>query len=332
MTLQTKTTKKSLSVIVLAGGKGTRMKSSKPKVLHEIAGLPLVSWVLKAAESLGAEHKALVLGHEKERFLALKDKFSGLHMVLQELQRGTGDAVASAACVFEEVLIPNYASKVILSSSGAVKSEWTLVLAADAPCIDHKVLSQFFEELSASGKQLGVIGMIPDSPKGYGRLITEKKQGEGLSLQKIVEEKDANDLEKKVSICNSGVILCKTNYLFELLSRLTQNNKQNEFYLTDIFALAKQEGKESLVFVADCYEDFLGVNDRGQLSEAESWMLKKIRAHWMKEGVTIRLPESVYIGADVTFGRDVEVFGPAVLRGKRHVEDGSSVGPFVVLD
>ena len=332
MTLKINTTRKSLSVVVLAGGKGTRMKSDKPKVLHEIAEQPLVSWVLKAADRLGALHKVLVLGHEKEKFLYLQNEFAGLHMVLQELQRGTGDAVASAACVFDNVIIPSYASKVSLTSSGKVKSEWTMILAGDAPCIDSKVLEEFFVALSASGKELGVIGMTPDSPKGYGRLITLGSQEKGLSLQKIVEEKDANDLEKQVSVCNSGVILCKTQYLFELLGRLTQQNKQNEFYLTDIFALAKKEGKDSLVFLGECYQDFLGVNDRLQLSDAESWMLKKIRDHWMKEGVTIRMPESVYIGAHVTFGPEVEVFGPVVLRGKRRIESGASIGPFVALD
>lgn len=315
-----------ISTIVLAAGKGTRMKSTQPKVLHAIAGRPMISWVLKAVRDAGLKNISLVLSPETERFESFLRNNPELSVAIQHHQRGTGDAVASAAASFEDVVMPSY-SKGELRYGSKWTSEWSLVVTGDTPAIQCSTLKSFTEQVIKSGKTIGVLGMNTLDPRGYGRLVRDSKGG----LVRIVEERDTDAETKKITLCNSGIIMAKTRRLFELLGNISPNNSQNEYYLTDIFAVAARGGETGFVFDQGEAQEFAGVNDRLQLGAMEQWMLAQRYQDLMRAGVTLHRPETIYIEANVEIEQDVEIFPGASLLGTTKVSRGVRVGPGTVL-
>ncbi|HLO23329.1 MAG TPA: bifunctional UDP-N-acetylglucosamine diphosphorylase/glucosamine-1-phosphate N-acetyltransferase GlmU [Methyloceanibacter sp.] len=296
--------------IILAAGKGTRMKSALPKVLHKLAGAPMIAHVLSAAHAAGIGKTALVVGPGMEEVAqaatALDPK---LEVFVQPEQQGTADAVKAARQAFEDF-------------KGHV-----LILYGDTPLLRSETLKAVAAELS-SGADLVAIGFEAENPTGYGRLLLDDRG----RLAAIREEKDASDEERALTLCNSGIMGFRSaKTLLGLLGRIGKNNAKGEFYLTDAVALASGDRLETRIVLSSGAE-VLGVNSRAELAEAESAMQQRLRARVMAEGVTLIAPETVFLSHDTKIGKDV-LIEPHVVIGERvTVADGATIRAFSHLD
>lgn len=310
--------KKSLAIIILAAGKGTRMKSKLPKILHSICGKPMVKHVLDLAFLLDPKRTITVLGLGMEDVASVISETS--EVVVQTEQLGTADAVKPAL-------------EKLKGFNGNV-----LILYADTPLITYFTLERLLKNLEEN--DLSILGFQPHDPSGYGRLVTDEND----RLKRIVECNDATDEEKEISLCNSGVIACNYNLLDELVAKVANKNSKNEYYLTDIIEIAVKSGK-SCGYVEGDEQEVLGVNNRAQLSDAIHVFQQRLRHKAMLDGVTLLDPETVYLNFDTTIGKDVTihqnvVFGPNVeiaddveIRSFSHIEgakidSGAIIGPF----
>ena len=314
----------SLTTIVLAAGKGTRMKSARPKVLHAIAGLSMLGHVLKLARGAGCDRLAVVVGPDMAdvRNEAL-ERAPGCQTFVQHNQLGTGDAVLAAREVLE-------------AHAGDV-----LVLYGDTPLLTPDTIDRLKAALDA-GANVAVLGFHAANPTGYGRLIVE-----GGELKAIREEKEASERERDITFCNSGVLAFRCPDLMGILSRITNTNAKGEYYLTDAVELARASGLKA-VAVSCPEEDVLGINSRDQLAAAEAIFQARARRRAMTEGVTMIAPDTVFFSHDTRLGRDVTIepnvfFGPGVtveddvtIHANCHIVDtrirqGARIGPFARL-
>ncbi|MEQ1711147.1 MAG: bifunctional UDP-N-acetylglucosamine diphosphorylase/glucosamine-1-phosphate N-acetyltransferase GlmU [Hyphomicrobium sp.] len=292
-------TEPKLLIVVLAAGKGTRMKSDLPKVLHQVAGLPMLGHVLALARSAGAADLAVVIAPGMDNVRAATMQHAPQARVfVQAEQRGTADAVLAA-------------HEVIAAHQGDV-----IVLYADTPLIETATIAKLRAALTA-GSGVVVLGFKAADPNGYGRLLTA---ADG-ALEAIREDKDATEAERAVRLCNSGVLAFRVPDLAGLLGRIGNSNAKSEYYLTDAVELARAAGHRASVVV--CPEDeVLGVNAREQLAVAEGIFQNRRRRAAMRDGATLIAPETVWFSADTVVGRDVVIepnvfFGPGVV-----IEDG----------
>lgn len=253
--------------LILAAGKGTRMKSDLPKVLHPVRQRTMLEWVMKAFAEADVTKLCIILGQDLSPFEPLLNNHPSLTVCIQEAQRGTADAVASAADAFSKAKKAPY-NQSRLFKGRTIDSDYLLIGYGDMPALDGKLLSTFVSNCLENNADVGLIGMRHPEPKGYGRLVLDSNH----SLLKIVEEKDADEQTKRINICNSGIVFAKTKVLFELLAEVTPNNAQGEYYLTDCFALAHKRGLCCHVHITDDYQSFNGVNDPTQLAAIEQWM------------------------------------------------------------
>ncbi len=314
-----------VSVVVLAAGKGTRMRSKTTKVLHAVAGRSMLEHVLASAAALSPARLCVVIGdHAPEVGERARAARPDAAIAVQAPPRGTGDAVMQAMPALE-------------GARGAV-----LVLYADTPLVKPETMRALANEIDA-GAGVAVLGFRPDAPGAYGRL----KLGADGSLEAIVEAKDASPEELEITLCNSGVVAVEAEALAELLPKIGNDNAKGEYYLTDIVGLARESGRAAVVVEAD-EEEVLGVNSRVELAEAERLFQARARRRAMEDGATLLDPQTVYFSYDTEIGQDVVigpnvVFGPGVivadgaevkafshLEGAR-VEKGASVGPFARL-
>ena len=313
----------SIALVILAAGKGTRMQSDLPKVLHEIAGAPILVHTMVAGQSLDPERCIIIAGHGADAVRdVVQNHNSDAEIILQTEQLGTGHAV-------------DQARDALAGFTGNV-----IVLYGDSPLIQAETLETLSASLSHSA--VTVLGFEAKDPGRYGRLITNDD-----NLKRIVEFKDASDAEKSMNLCNSGVMAVAAPLLFELLSEIDNENASGEYYLTDIVAKAVAHG--AVCKVVRCTEsETLGVNSRVDLAQAEYEFQSQRRAEALKNGVTMPAPETVHFSFDTYIGRDaiVEqnvVFGPGVtvesgvricafshLEGA-HVSRGCVVGPYARL-
>jgi len=296
--------------IILAAGKGTRMKSALPKVLHKLAGAPMIAHVLKAAHAGGIGKTALVVGPGMEEVAQAATALdSKLEVFVQPEQQGTADAVKAARQAFEDF-------------KGHV-----LILYGDTPLLRPETLKAVGAEL-ASGADLVVIGFEAENPTGYGRLLLDDRG----RLAAIREEKDASDEERALALCNSGIMGFRSaKTLLGLLGRIGKNNAKSEFYLTDAVALASGDRLETRIVLSNGAE-VLGVNSRAELAEAESAMQQRLRARVMAEGATLIAPETVFLSHDTKIGKDV-LIEPHVVIGERVIiADGATIKAFSHLD
>ncbi len=316
---------RSLTIVVLAAGKGTRMKSARAKVLHQVGGRSMLGHVLALTECVRADHVAVVIGPGMDEVRAEVARLAPSATVfVQAEQRGTADAVLAARDALK-------------AASGDC-----LVLYADTPLIDAGTIERLRAEL-ALGAGLAVLGFHAADPTGYGRLLTD---ADGR-LADIREEKDATSAERSVTLCNSGVMAFALADTVGVLERIGNANAKGEFYLTDAVAIARADGAQTAVVV--CLEtEVLGVNARDQLAVAERLFQNKARARAMADGATLIAPETVHFSFDTRTGRDVVIepnvmFGPGVtigdnvvIRANCHVTgatlaDGVEIGPFARL-
>lgn len=321
----------SIAAIVLAAGKGTRMKSQLPKVLHTLCGVPMIGHVLQALRDAGIPKTCVVVGGDVELMQTYLKAYSHkalmpLTLALQKDRLGTGEAVASAGFAFRDTAVPSYASGALLSSD-KIESKYVLICAGDTPAIDAGVIRQFVDHCLAEKAELAVLGMDHPQPKGYGRLVRDRDG----QLLKIVEEKDASPAEREIRLCNSGIIFADRHLLFSLLDKVRPNNVQKEYYITDCFALAREQGKSVKVWATQDFASFDGINDRLQLAELEQRLVSKYCRHWMTAGVTFRSPQTTYLEASVRIGEDSEIGANVSLLGSTHVGKNCEIGSQVVL-
>ena len=291
------------AAIILAAGAGTRMKSKKPKVAHEVLGRPLVRWAVEAAKKAGADRVVTVVGHGREQVAPLVE--GDTEVVVQTQQRGTADAALAA-------------KDALAGFDGAV-----VVLSGDSPLIRPETIREMCALREAHDAAVVVLTMDLANPFGYGRIV---RDGAG-EVERIVEQKDASPEEAAITECNSGFYCFDARALFEALAQVGSDNAQGEFYLTDVLAIARAAGRGVLAYKTDDAEQCLGVNSRGQLAEATRVMQRRINDAHMAAGVTMWDPATTFIGPDVDIASDVELLPAVILMGDTSIGEDSIIGP-----
>ncbi len=297
----------STAVVILAAGKGTRMQSDLPKVLHKIAGAPMLIHAMKAAQTLEPDRMIVVAGHGAELVeAAAKDCDPDAEIVLQTEQLGTAHAVQQA-----RDCLADYDGDII-------------VLYGDTPFISPETMANITTARSTA--DLVVLGFEAANPDRYGRLVTQ-----GDTLQRIVEYKDASPEERDITLCNSGVMSAKASLMFDLIDQIGNDNASGEFYLTDCVELAVASGKSAKV--VRCPEaETLGVNSRPQLADAEALFQRKSRAELIENGVTLLAPDTVFLSYDTYIGRDAVIEQNVVFATEVTVESGATIRAFSHLE
>ncbi len=302
-----------LATVILAAGLGTRMKSRRGKVLHSVAGRPMIEYPVGLAKALGATRVVCVLGHQSDEVRgAITKRFgtSAIEVVLQKEQRGTGHAVAQAA--------PLLAPK-----SGATHDGLLLILYGDVPLLTVQTLEKL--RALANEKTLAIVTSQAANPKGYGRIV----RNAAGRVERVVEEKDCSDAQRKITEVNAGIYCGPSKFIFAALEAITPNNAQGELYLTDVIERAARELNVATVDAST--EEMMGVNDRVELSKADRIMRLRLAEHLMREGVTVRDPERLYLEPGITVGADSEL-GPGVeLRGATVIGSGCKIEAGVII-
>lgn len=296
-----------LAAVILAAGKGTRMKSDLPKVLHEVAGQPMLAHVMDAAEMAGVSKKVVIVG-----FGAAKvSVFVGdrAELVEQKEQLGTGHALMQAQPLLERF-------------KGTV-----MVLCGDTPLLDGRELRSFYEHHKESKNSATILTAILRDATGYGRIV----RNEDNQVEKIVEQKDASMKELTIGEINTGIYCFEAKDLFTVLPTIDCNNAQGEYYLTDVIAKLVAKGKRVGAVVAADNETVMGINSRVQLAEAEKWLKYRINRHFMEEGVTIIDPDNTYIHPSVIIGKDTIIHPGTVLEGNTSIGEACIIGPHTHL-
>ncbi|WP_370930854.1 bifunctional UDP-N-acetylglucosamine diphosphorylase/glucosamine-1-phosphate N-acetyltransferase GlmU [Bartonella sp. DGB1] len=273
------------SAIILAAGEGTRMCSNTPKILHKIAGLPMINHVINTVKKANITDIAVIIGNQSSKVEeVLKENLANLKFFKQENRQGTAHAVLTA--------------KKFLENND---SDITYIVYGDTPLIESEDLKLAQQKIT-NGADLVIFGFIPPDPQGYGRLIEENGK-----LIKIIEEKEADDSQKNIKFCNSGLMVVKTKYLLPLLLKIDNNNQKQEYYLTDLVELANKEGL-TVEAIKLNWQNLIGINTKEELSIAESIWQNKKRKALMQAGVTLILPETIYFSYDTKIAADVEIF------------------------
>lgn len=295
-----------IAAVILAAGKGTRMKSALPKVLHKVGGMPLIGHIIAALEPLAPALQVVVVGPEMDSVTAA---VAPIPTAVQSDRLGTADAVKAAR-----------------PSLQGFENGTVFVLFGDTPFIAPETLSAMIDARRA-GAGIVVLGFEPEDPAEYGRLVTNNAG----ALEAIVEFRDADEATRAIGLCNSGVMAIDAARLFDLIDRIGNDNAKGEYYLTDIVALARADGMECRVIVAD-ESELLGINSRTELADAEAQWQGRARNAAMDGGATLLDPATVYfswdtiVGQDVVIGQNV-VFGPAV-----HISDNVEIKAFSHLE
>lgn len=294
----------SLEIVILAAGQGTRMRSALPKVLHPIAGNSMLGHVIHSARQLDPQRIHVVIGHGAD---AVRERLAAddLNFVLQDKQLGTGHAVAQAVPYIE--------------------SDTVLILYGDVPLIEVETLQRLLEKVAP--QQLGLLTVELDDPTGYGRIVRDA----GGKVTAIVEQKDANEAERAITEGNTGILAMPFAQMSNWMSRLSNNNAQGEYYLTDVIAMAVNDG---LVVATEQPHDAMevqGANDRKQLAELERHYQLRAARRLMAQGVTLRDPARFDVRGDVSVGRDVLIDINVILEGKVVIEDDVVIGPNCVI-
>ncbi|MEA2102175.1 MAG: sugar phosphate nucleotidyltransferase [Thermodesulfobacteriota bacterium] len=286
--------------IILAAGKGTRMKASRPKVLHEILGLPLIYYPIDLAQSFSRK-TIIVYGHKKELLDTYLEGFD-LEKVVQETPLGTGHAVMQASGLIRKI-----------------SPDSVLIIPGDMPLVQKGSIASLIDTFTSTKSDMGILTAIFDNPHGYGRI---KRDDEGRVIS-IVEEVEASREDKKIREINTGVYIIKTSFLLDAASRIESNNKKGEFFLTDIVGMAD---KVSACITEDSNEAH-GINSQKQLAHAASVMQHKILGLWMDAGTTIIDPNTTWIGPQSRIGENVEIWPNSHILGTCRIKDNTRIMP-----
>ena len=295
----------SIKSVILAAGKGTRMKSQTPKVLHEIYGKTLLGYVLDSVKNLTEENFVIVGHHAEEVEKFVKDNYENAKTVLQSPQLGTGHAVSMVCPSLEDY-------------EGLV-----LILCGDTPLIQEETLRKFVEHHKSLNSDITVMSTIFDDPTNYGRIIRETDG----SLKCIVEEKDATAEEKAVKEVNAGIYCLDWGKIKGAFSQLTSNNAQGEYYLTDIIEWGKKNSLNVNAYILEDNREIYGINSRINLAQATKYLNERVLTKLMTEGVTIVDPASTWISADTQIGQDTIVYPATYIEGKNKIGKNCKIGP-----
>jgi bifunctional UDP-N-acetylglucosamine pyrophosphorylase/glucosamine-1-phosphate N-acetyltransferase len=299
-----------LTVIVLAAGGGTRMKSKTMKVLHPVAGRSMIGHVLRAVQAVEPERVVAVVGHQREQVGPhIQELLPEAVLAVQETQDGTGHAV-----------------RVAMEAAGTT-SGTVIVTAGDTPMLQGESLRALAEEHRAERRAVSILtGRVAD-PFGYGRIV----RGSAGDVEAIVEEKDATDEQRRIDEINSGILAFDAEFLLDALPRLGNDNANGEYYLTDTVRIACEEGRRVGAHVVDDVTQTEGANDRAQLAALGREMNRRIVTQWMRDGVTVMDPETTWIEADVVLEPDVTILPGTQLLGATVVHEDAVVGPDTTL-
>lgn len=304
-----------LSAIVMAAGKGTRMKSDLPKPLHRAAGRSMLHWVLEALRGCDTDHHVVVVGHGADQ---VTREISGtvpnlkLEFVEQMTQRGTGDAASVGATGLPDD--PNDTNHVI-------------ILPGDTPLLDPETLANFVEFHRSNGAACTILSAILEDATGYGRVIRDRDG----NVERVVEQADATPEELAITEWNTSIYCFTQNLLAPALRRVTPDNAQGEYYLTDVIEVLRTTGHRVAAYPLEDPAQVMGVNDRAQLSLVETHLRTKINEQLMRSGVSIPDPAAVYVDAGVSVGIDATLLPGTSLHGVTVVGDGAIVGPHTTL-
>lgn len=299
--------------IILAAGAGTRMNSNVPKVLHKVLGKPLIMWAINAANSINPTKNIIVVGHKSEeiKFYFKKQEQkktdSSLEFVLQEKQLGSGDAVKSALSQIDEDFGGNI-----------------LVVCGDTPLLTKETILALTKGHVKAKNAATILTAIVDEPFSYGRIKRDKK-GNVLA---IIEEKDADENEKKIKEINSGVYCFKYSFLKDYIGSIEPNNVKKEYYLTDIIKLINKVGGSVGTYITPDFSEIFGINDKVALAEANKEMQARINKKFMLAGVNIEFADTVFIlGENVKIGKDTTIYPNTILKGDVEIDENCVIGP-----
>ncbi len=285
----------SLRALILAAGKGTRMKSFLPKVLHKVCGKPMLQRVIELSKKIGSEETIVVLGHKKDSVLeAISD--TEIKYVIQEKQLGTGDAVIQAKSLLGDF-------------RGTV-----MVLYGDTPLLRKETLREMYQFHKKSGATATILTSIFENPFGYGRILKSDNEIVG-----IVEENEATEEQKKIREINAGIYCFESQELFEALSKIDNKNEKGEYYLTDVISVSIKDGKKVQSFVLEDRDEVLGINSKIELERANNILKKRINEKHMENGVILIDSNNTYIDDEVVIGEDTVVAPNVVLQGKTKI-------------
>ncbi|MBS3786756.1 bifunctional N-acetylglucosamine-1-phosphate uridyltransferase/glucosamine-1-phosphate acetyltransferase [Candidatus Bipolaricaulota bacterium] len=296
-----------MDFVILAAGKGTRMNSSKPKVLHEIGGKPLIEHLLGSIDPLNLSRVIAVVGYKKELIRSVLSDWD-VDFAVQENQRGTAHALQQA--------------------KDKIESETFLVVPGDLPLVKTSSLKTFIDFAKGKKAELALLTVNRDDPSGYGRI---KRSGNG-GVEEIIEEQDASEVEKKIKEINAGIyFMHNREALWEELDSIDLENAQGEFYLTDLAKRFSKKGRRVSGFQAKSQDEFLGVNTREDLVLAGKILNRRKRNSLLNSGVTLTYPESIVIESDVTIGQDTTIEPFTIIRGETSIGSDAKIGPHVEI-
>jgi len=306
-----------LGVVIMAAGMGKRMQSKLAKVLHPVAGKPMVLYVVDLACRLADRGVAVVVGHQGEAVRRVVEAAESRVTVAEQAQQlGTGHAVLQARSIFSE--------------DPRTRPSRYLILNGDTPLLTEATVRTLLAMHDEHKAAVTMLTAVLDDAFGYGRVIRRRRDewargGSENDVQKIVEENDASPEERQVREINVGTYVVEGDFLFSALDKLDPRNAQGEYYLTDIVQMAVAQGRTVAAHRLACLEEGLGINSRLQLAEAERVIRRRIRARWLEAGVTMRDPDSTWIDADVTIGRDVVLYPVVALEGRTAIGEDTVV-------
>lgn len=289
--------------VVLAAGQGTRMKSKLYKVLHPVCGKPMVEHVVDQVLKTNPEQIVTIIGHGAD--LVKTQLGNKCEFALQEEQLGTAHAVIQAGSFLKD------------------KQGTTLVMAGDTPLITAETMAALLSYHEQEGAKATILTAKIDNPEGYGRVIRDEND----LVNKIVEHKDASEMERQITEINTATYCFDNEALFYALSKVDNNNVQGEYYLPDVIEILQKEGHTVAAYETPNFDETLGVNDRVALSQAEKIMKQRINEQHMKNGVTIIDPDNTYIETDVRVGQDVILYPGTILKGKTEIGEDTEIGP-----
>jgi bifunctional UDP-N-acetylglucosamine pyrophosphorylase/glucosamine-1-phosphate N-acetyltransferase len=298
-----------VNAIILAAGKGSRMKSAYSKVLHKIAGKPILQYVVDAAQSASASNCYVIVGHQKE---LVQERITGenIQYVAQEDQLGTGHAVMQVADIIDQE-----------------SESLTVVLAGDCPLIEAETVENLLASHKENNSKCTILTAKLEDPARYGRIL----RGKMGSVLGIREAKDCSSDELNVNEINTGVYVFDTKALFEALKEITNNNAQNEYYLTDVVHILKHKGYAISAYVTQKVDQILGVNTRMDLAKIHEIIFERNNQHFMEEGVTIVDPGTTFIDSTVTIGTDTVIRPFTIIQGDTVIGEHSEVGPHAAI-
>ncbi len=292
-----------IAAVILAAGKGTRMRSELPKVLHCILGRPLIHFPVRLAIELRAARTVVVVGHGRAAVeQAVSEILPDARFAVQEVQRGTADAVSVAA-------------------EATLGSRDVLILSGDVPGLQVATVQAMVSARTQANSPLAVLGFEPGDATGYGRMELDDRG----RLMGIVEHRDASPEQREIRVCNAGIYLVDRDFLFGALSRVTDSNSQGELYLTDIASMAAEAGQAAAVVITSP-EEVEGVNDRAQLAAISARIQAARNAELMRSGVTMLAPERTWVELDATVAPDAVLHPDVMLRGSTQVGSGATIG------